>query len=37
LPGYRDRDLTLDYLVEIQKKSALEEVEEPEPEPKERT
>jgi hypothetical protein len=37
LPSYHDQDLTLDYLVEILKQSALEEAEEPEPEPQERT
>jgi hypothetical protein len=35
--NYRDQKLTFDHLVEIQKQSALEGTEEPEPEPKERT
>jgi hypothetical protein len=37
LLNYHDQELTLDYNVEIRKQSALEEAEEPDPEPKERT
>jgi hypothetical protein len=37
LQKYHDLDLTLDHLAEIRKQTTLEEAEEPEPEPKERT
>jgi hypothetical protein len=37
LLNYRDQDFTLDDLFEIRKQSALQESEEPEPGPKERT
>jgi len=37
LLNFRDQKLTFDYLVEIQKQTALEEDEEFDPEPKKRT
>jgi hypothetical protein len=36
LPNFHNQELMLDHHVEIQKQSAVEETEEPEPEPKER-